>query len=245
MAEFPTYTKKNYHDVHPAIDASRPELSAKGKRVVISGGAGGIGAATAEAFARAGAAEIVILGRTRSTLDAAKKKIESVGKGSKVTVVVADVSKPENIEKLMEQLAQGAPVDIFINNAAYNSDVEPIKAMNKDDWWKTIDVNIRGSLEMTTGILNIATPDAVIVNVSSGIAHIPAIPGLSAYGVSKIATTKFFESVQAENPELRVFNIQPGVIQSTAMAAKALKQTGQLYPLQDTVELPGNFVSFP
>lgn len=60
---------------YPAIDPTRPELSTniKGKTVVVTGGGAGIGARVAHAFAKAGATQIAILGRTEKTLKANKE----------------------------------------------------------------------------------------------------------------------------------------------------------------------------
>ncbi|KAK5174348.1 uncharacterized protein LTR77_001428 [Saxophila tyrrhenica] len=63
MAPMPSLTKTWHSQSYPSIDPLRPELSAKGKVVAITGGGGAIGAATALAFAKAGASKIAIIGR--------------------------------------------------------------------------------------------------------------------------------------------------------------------------------------
>ena len=62
----------------------------------------------------------------------------------------------------------------------------------------------------------------------------PYVPRHSAYPVSKLAGVKIFEYVQDEHPNLRVFNLQPGIIESTGIASKATEQSGFSWPQQDT-----------
>jgi len=74
----------------------------------------------------------------------------------------------------------------------------------------------------------------VIINVSSGAAHLHYLPGFSSYAVGKAAATRLFEYVQNENPDLKVFNGQPGVVSSTGLASKGFEQSGGAPPYSDT-----------
>lgn len=230
----PTYTKIWHNDIHHDIDASRPEFSQKGKRVVITGGAGGIGAATAEAFAIAGAGEVIILGRTKTTLEATKMAIEKKHPGANITVLVADVSSTASITEAFAFIAKRGPIDVYINNAAALADLGPIAAADPVDWWTSFEVNVKGSLYAAQAVLKNISKNGTIVNVSSGIGHIPPAAGFSAYSVSKLAAARMFEYLQMENPELAIFNIQPGIIESTGVATKAATQSGYSWPQQDT-----------
>lgn len=75
--------------------------------------------------------------------------------------------------------------------------------------------NALGSLYSIQAFAPRAARDAVVINISSGIAHFPSIPGFSGYATSKLAGTKLFEYFQAENPGFRVVNVQPGVVVTT------------------------------
>lgn len=242
--ELPTYTKQWHNDVYPDINASRPELSARGKRVVITGGAGGIGAATAEAFAVAGAAEVIILGRTEKTLEATKSAITSKYPNTNVVAIVTNIADSGSTTDAFSTIAKRGIIDIYINNAAYLNDLAPISAADTADWWRSLETNVKGSLLAIHAVLKNVSKNGVIINVTSGAAHVSYIPLYSAYATGKIASTKLFEYVQSENPDLRVFNLQPGIIESTGMATKAAVQSGFSFPQQDTrtYKLPSHLV---
>ncbi|KAK1092522.1 hypothetical protein LTR48_004178, partial [Friedmanniomyces endolithicus] len=74
---YPSLTSEWHDKTYPAIDPKRPELSAKGKTIVISGGGSGIGRGIAQAFALAGASAIAILGRRQALLEETKLLIAS------------------------------------------------------------------------------------------------------------------------------------------------------------------------
>lgn len=233
----PSFTKTWHNDVYSSIDATRPELSQKGKRVVITGGAGGIGAATVEAFAIAGASEVIILGRTQATLEKTKATIEKKHPGAKITPLVTDVSIPSSTDDAFQSIAKGGPIDVFINNAAALADIGPIGAADLVDFWSSFEVNLRGPLYAVQAVLKNISNTGIIINNSSAIAHLPPIPGHAGYAVAKLAAAKLFEYVQQERPDLGVFNLQPGIIESTGIATKAVTQSGNSWPQQDTGKL--------
>ena len=76
---------------------------------------------------------------------------------------------------------------------------------------------------MTKAFLKHAVSDAVLINISAGIAHAPSKSGYSAYAAPKIANTMFSEYVQSEEPKLHIFNLHSGVI-LTAGGEKAVAE---------------------
>ncbi|EXJ58348.1 hypothetical protein A1O7_05773 [Cladophialophora yegresii CBS 114405] len=240
--ELPTYTKQWHNDVYPDIDAYRPELSVNGKRVVVTGGGGGIGSATVEAFVVAGAMEVVILGRTKQTLEATKSVISSKHPNANIVPLVTDIARPESVTEAFASIAGRGLIDVFVNNAAYLS-IGTVGNSDPIEWFKVYETNIKGSLLVVQAVLkNINTQGGTIINVSSAAGHLQYVPGYSAYATSKIASAKAFEYLQHENPDLKVFNLQPGIIESTSIATKATLHSGLSFPQQDTVELPANFM---
>lgn len=231
---FPTYTKQWHNDVYPDIDASRPELSVKGKRVVVTGGAGGIGAATAEAFSVAGAAEVVILGRTQRTLEATKVAISTRHSAAEIIPIVADIADIESVTNAFKTIGSRGSIDIFINNAAALT-IGRVGTSDPGEFFKVYETNIKGSLLVTQAALKHMDPKSgIIINVTSAAGHVPAIPGYAAYASSKIASARVYEYLQMEYPDMKIFNLQPGIIESTTIATKATNETGISFPQQDT-----------
>jgi NAD(P)-dependent dehydrogenase (short-subunit alcohol dehydrogenase family) len=129
-------------------------------------------------------------------------------------------------------------IDICIINAGYFSDAALIapsasastteSSQNVKEWWKSFEVNVLGSYITTRAFLanmhaksssNPVEP-ILIAASTAGIAFYPPPPAFSAYITSKVAGTQFFQSVAAENPDVRVIGFHPGVIQ-TDMGNKA------------------------
>ena len=125
----------------------------------------------------------------------------------------------------------GKKIDILVHNAAYLPDLEPIATSNLTEWWKGFEVNIKGSFVVTQAFIKNAAKDAVLIAVTTGVAHLPAFPDYSSYSSSKLGGIKFFDSVQAENPGLRVVSVHPGVIKSD-MNDKSTAH-GEVFPFDD------------
>jgi len=107
-----------------------------------------------------------------------------------------------------------------VSNAGYLPRKASIVDSDLKDWWSAYEVNDKAALLVTRALLDNATSDAVLINITAGLAHMPPTSGLSSYATSKLANAKFYEYVQFEEPDLRVFDLHPGVI-VTGMAKKA------------------------
>jgi NAD(P)-dependent dehydrogenase (short-subunit alcohol dehydrogenase family) len=134
---FPAPVTEWHNDTYAAIDPSRPELSVKGKTIVITGGGTGIGRETVRAFALAGAAKIHILGRTKSNLEETKEIVEKDVSGASITAHAADVTDETGIK---EVAAVVGAWDVLVSNAGYLSKGSAIKDVDVQDWWKGMEV---------------------------------------------------------------------------------------------------------
>ena len=226
--EVPSLTQVWHNASYPAIDPTKASLSVAGKTVFVTGGGAGIGLATARAFAAAGASIVAISGRTEKTLWAAKKDIEATHTGTKVLTFVADVTDQKAVNSAFSTVGK---VDILINNAGYLPHLAPIAQSGLDEWWSGFEINVKGTFIVVQAFLKVASADATIVDITTGLVHFQAFPGFSAYGASKLAEHKFFDCVQAENPSMHVVHIHPGVVQ-TDMGQKAL-DSGVDFALDD------------
>ncbi|OAL18784.1 hypothetical protein AYO22_10113 [Fonsecaea multimorphosa] len=258
MSKFPSFTKTWHHSPYAAIDPRQPSLSAQGKTVFITGGATGIGKATAIAFAQAKARAVVITGRTKSTLDSAKVEIEEAAQAEsnrdfQCLVFQADVTSASAMEDAFGQTVQKlGGIDVLVSNAGYVDSHSVIAQSDLDDYWQCFETNAKGALVVIKAFLkthsaaqpqsasaqNPPVPKPIIINISSGAAHLPppVIPTFSAYAASKLAALHIFCYLQDEHPDdLIVFNLQPGEI-PTAMARK-----GQRNMAKDDVRLPASW----
>jgi NAD(P)-dependent dehydrogenase (short-subunit alcohol dehydrogenase family) len=136
-----------------------------------------------------------------------------------------DVSHRHEVEDMVAGVeAALGPVDLLVNNAGQFGPIGPIAATDPDQWWQTLEVNLRGALYCARAILPsmLTRRHGRIVNVSSG-AGFAAIPMLSAYAVSKAALYRLSENlaVETRGHGVMVFAINPGLVR-TAMSESAL-----------------------
>lgn len=220
-----TFHSKSY----PSISPTRPELSAAGKTVLVSGGGRGIGIGIVEAFATAGAAHIIIMGRSAATVDEVAERTRAAYPSTKFSTVSGDVSNEEDVASAFA--GAGSAVDVVIANAGYLPTPGPIGDGGGplvDDWWRAWEVNVRGVFLLARGFLATAQPGggSVFVNVSALAAHNnPPLRGFSAYLASKIGAARLVETMQLESPGFRFYNVHPGTVESDM-----LTKTGLLTP---------------
>jgi len=167
-----------------------------GKRVLITGGAQGIGFEMAIKFAGRGA-EIVIADIDEGKLAEAKAKLE--GRGIAASAFRVDVTNPASIASLKAQItAEAGPIDILVNNAGVVFG-GPFTKVSLDDHFKTYEVNVLGLVAMTHAFLDdlIQRPEAHLVHIASASGFI-GLPYGSSYASSKWAVIGFGESIRAE-----------------------------------------------
>ena len=248
---FPSLTSTWHNATYPDIDPSQASLSVAGQTVLITGGGRGIGARIAHAFARAGASVIGITGRTESTLISTKESIRKESPNTKVLTFTGDVTDESAINTAFTAVKNASKhkhgIDICILNAGYFPDASPIAPSSFasatessaaiKEWWKGFEINVLGSYITTRAFLanmhaksssNPVEP-VLIAASTAGICFYPPPPTFSAYGTSKVAAAQFFQSVAAENPEVRLINFHPGVIE-TEMGKKGAEAGLQLPP---------------
>ena len=167
-----------------------------GKRVLITGGAQGIGFQMAKKFAQRGS-KIVLADINEAKLAEATSQLQ--GLGASAAGFRVDVTDRGSVLSLKEQVANEAgPVDILVNNAGIVFG-GPFTETSLDDHFKTYEVNVLGLVAVTHAFL----PD-VIKSREGHVVHIASASGLiglpygSTYASSKWAVIGFGESIRAE-----------------------------------------------
>ena len=189
-------------------------MSIKGKTVIITGASSGIGEATALKLAKEGA-NVVLTARSEDKLIELQKKIEKENAG-KAIVVPADVTKKEDLKKVVEKTKEEfKSIDGLVNNAGLMP-LSYIKNLHTDEWDQMVDVNIKGVLNGVSAVLPtmMEQKSGNIINISSSAGR-KIYPGGAVYCATKSAVRMFSEGLRQElapNFNINVTSIEPGFV---------------------------------
>jgi NADP-dependent 3-hydroxy acid dehydrogenase YdfG len=187
----------------------------EGKVVVITGASSGLGESTARHLAELGAT-VVLGARRKDRLDTITKDI--VAKGGKALAVTVDVTKREQVDRLIQEAVKAyGKVDVLINNAGVMP-IAPLSALLVDEWEKMIDINIKGVLYGIAAALPVFTKakSGHFINLSSVAGIKVFAPGGSVYSGTKFAVRAISEGLRMETRKdnIRVTIVSPGAIDS-------------------------------
>ncbi len=138
----------------------------KGKKAVVTGSSGGIGAAVAIALAKEGA-DVILASRNVKNMEKVKKQIEALGR--KAIAIETDVSKDESVAAMSEKALKAfGKIDILINNAAVGVR-GTLEDISLADWQFIINTNMMGYIRNVKAFLPHfeKNKSGYIVNVSS------------------------------------------------------------------------------
>ena len=172
-------------------------LDFTGKVAIVTGGATGIGYATAMQMARLGA-NVVIASRTVEELEAAAQRITQES-GTECLPVPTDVKVEESCIALVQKTVDHfGKVDILINNAG-GTRMGPLEAIPSRGWHSIFDLNTHSTYYCTreAGKHMIAQKSGSIVNISSG-AGMNGVKGGAHYSAAKAAVQMFTRVTAAE-----------------------------------------------
>ncbi|KAK3309002.1 uncharacterized protein B0T15DRAFT_573061 [Chaetomium strumarium] len=238
---FPSPTTKWHDSTYESLSPTRPELSAKGKTVLITGGGTGIGAETARYFAAAGASRIALLGRREQPLLETKASIERQFPGVDVFVAPTDVTVKSQVDAAFANfLGRDGKLDVAVSNAAIIGPHETVDEVDADKFIDGVSQNLRGALLVAQAFLRHAAKDAVAINVSSSAAHQKFRPAkFVSYSTAKMAAVRLWDSLATSYPHLSVFHLQPGIVDTDMnKQAGGVKAAG----FEDNVSLPASFM---
>jgi NADP-dependent 3-hydroxy acid dehydrogenase YdfG len=211
--------------------------SIKGLVAVVTGGGSGIGREVAISLCKEGV-RVVICGRRQASLDETMRMIQ--GEGGAATAVQADVSKEQDVDRLVKAaLSTYGTLDILINNAGV-LEGSRIHEADVEDWDQVMAINLRGPFLMARAILPIFRKKSGghIINISSE-SGLNYFDRDGIYGLSKHALNDLGEYIQRENQllNIRVNTICPGmVVTEMTQNDPGLNHSKCLYP-EDIADL--------
>ena len=181
----------------------------KGLRVLVTGGAGGIGLEIAIACLAEGA-RVHVCDLNEAILGPASALPSEIGR------TAADVSNAADVDRLFKSVtAQLGGLDVLVNNAAITGPVGPVESNDPLEWSRTIAVNLVGQFHCIHSAVPLmrAAGGGSIINISS-IAGRLGFPNRTAYSASKWGIIGLTQSVAMEVGEsnIRVNAILPGIV---------------------------------
>ncbi len=119
-------------------------MNLHGAVAVVTGASRGIGNAVAEELGRGGAKVVINYSGSQEPAEELAERINQTGGGGEAVAIQADVSDPNDAQRLIDQaVEQYGRIDILVNNAGINVD-KPMKKLEVEDWDKVIQLDLNG-----------------------------------------------------------------------------------------------------
>lgn len=192
----------------------------KDKVAIVTGSSRGIGAATVKLLAAQGARVAVNYVKARDKGEEVVAEITD--NGGQAILVQADVSQPEDAERLVDEAREAhGPIDILVNNANFSFPIVPFTEYP----WEGFESKLLSELRASFFTCRAASRDMIdrkqgcIVNVSSGLSRHPG-PGFIAHSTAKSGLDAFSRGLAAELGPfgVRVNVVSPGLVMTDATA---------------------------
>ncbi|GAB1215919.1 hypothetical protein ATERTT37_005117 [Aspergillus terreus] len=244
----PSYTKITHSATYAGINPTQPGLSTAGKVVLITGASGGIGRATAASFAASRPRALILFGRRA---DALAETVTTVRAGhAEVTIQThtVDLCDASGVRDAMNKVAaEFGGIDILVHCAGSLAPVVPLLQADPATFLDGYKTTVVGTLVTAQAVIlanKTVSADTdkpvTFINLTTAGILFPPFPGMGAYRSSKMAAVQLLDSFAAENPQVRLHNVHPGLLQ-TAMSAK-LAETIKLPYAYDDMSLPADFL---
>jgi 3-oxoacyl-[acyl-carrier protein] reductase len=168
----------------------------KGKRVLVTGGSRGIGAAIAQALAESGADVAITY---KNSAERAESVVTSIKKLNCLAVAIqADSADPEAIQRAVAQTVDTlGGLDILVNSAAVGL-AGPVALVDLAEFQMMMDVNVRGPFVAAQAAIPHLPEGGRIISIGSALAERVPFAGVTAYAMSKSALLSFTRGLSRE-----------------------------------------------
>jgi NAD(P)-dependent dehydrogenase (short-subunit alcohol dehydrogenase family) len=194
----------------------------EGQLALVTGASRGIGAATAEALAAAGA-HVVLTGRDTKALEAVEQRIFEAG--GQATIAPVDLAEPDGIARLATAISsRWQSLDILVINAALLPQLTSVADIDQTAFNKALTVNVLATQALIAAFDQLLrkSADGRVIGLTSSVAQAPRAYW-GAYGASKAAFEVLLDCYGQETrniSKVRVAIVDPGATR-TAMRARA------------------------
>ena len=208
------------------------------RRVLITGAAGGMGRAFAQAFAREGAG-LILTDLEHSGLEETASLVRAVG--AECSTHRVNLAVEREISLFADEVRSAhARLDVLVNNAgiAYGEVAKAFEGLSQEKWLHYFNVNTVAPLLLAQALRPpIASARGVILNISSMASYVPA----TAYGVTKAALNAMtYGMAQIFGADgIRVNAIAPGIMETPASRANLTSETYNRVQSQQALKLHG------
>ena len=183
-----------------------------GMSALISGGASGVGRATAHRFAQEGAARVTLFDKDAERIDAVVAELAEIG--TEPRAVVGDVSRPEDCQRAVDEAVRGdGRLDVLVSNAGADS-IYSFLELELEEWHRIMDINLTASfvLGQAAARAMVAAGNGGAILYTASISGVAASTGDAHYGVSKAGIISLVKTMAIELVEhdIRVNCVSPG-----------------------------------
>ena len=200
-------------------------MKLQNRTILITGGTSGIGLELARQLLAQGNS-LIVTGRDLAKLQSAQRALPGLH------IIQSDVSDPAAIATLYESvIAQFPTLDTLINNAGIMRNLPLTQPRDLTDLTREIEINLNGPIRMVQQFLPhlLAAKNALIVNVSSGLAFIP-MPASPVYCAAKAAIHSYTQSLRMQllGTKVIVVELAPPAVETPLLRAEfAAEMKGQ------------------
>ena len=176
----------------------------EGLSALISGGASGVGRATAHRFAQEGTARITLFDLDAERITDVAAELTDIG--TEPRTVVGDVSHPPDCRRAVDEATRGdGRLDVLVSNAGADS-IHPFLELELEEWHRIMDINLTASfvLGQAAARAMVAAGNGGTILYTASISGVAASTGDAHYGVSKAGIISLVKTMAIELVEHKI-----------------------------------------